>query len=80
MPGRIISITIPDSTLRMAKVDFGGIMKDICVEWLDVSVGNYILAHAGVALCQIDETEAQLTLDAFDEIIKQLDESMSLPE
>jgi hydrogenase expression/formation protein HypC len=50
----------------MAKVNFGGIRKDICIEWLpEIQVGDYILAHVGVALAKLDEEEAALTLQAF---------------
>ena len=50
VPGKIISIdrSIPEMT--MAKVDFGGILKNICIEWVDVKQGDYILAHAGIAI------------------------------
>jgi hydrogenase expression/formation protein HypC len=68
VPGKIISIddTIPD--LKMAKVDFGGIVKSICVQWLDARNGDYILAHAGMAISLLDEQEAKQTLDDFDTI------------
>ena len=41
VPGKIISIdrSIPEMT--MAKVDFGGILKNICIEWVDVKQGLY---------------------------------------
>jgi len=72
IPGKILNIdeTIPE--LRMAKVDFGGIVKPICVQWLDVGVGDYILAHAGMAISQLDEQEAEQTLDDFDTIAKSI--------
>lgn len=40
VPGKIISIdrSIPEMT--MAKVDFGGILKNICIEWVDVKQGG----------------------------------------
>jgi hydrogenase expression/formation protein HypC len=68
IPGKIIDIdeTIPE--LKMAKVDFGGIVKPICIQWLDVSIGDYVLAHAGMAISQLDEQEAEQTLKDFDEI------------
>ena len=66
VPGKIESIFEGASELRMAKVNFGGIRKDICIEWLpEVQVGDYILAHVGVALTKLDEEEAALTLQAF---------------
>jgi len=72
IPGKIIEIdeTIPE--LKMAKVDFGGIVKPICVQWLDVSIGDYILAHAGMAITQLDEQEAEQTLSDFDTIARSI--------
>ncbi|GHT64952.1 hypothetical protein AGMMS50239_23650 [Bacteroidia bacterium] len=73
IPGRIISIdeTIPE--LKMAKVDFGGIVKPICIQWLDVGIGDYVLAHAGMAISQLDEREAEQTLNDFDTIARSID-------
>ena len=68
VPGKVESIIESASELRMAKVSFGGILKDICIEWLpEVQVGDYILAYVGVALAKLDEEEASLTLQAFRE-------------
>lgn len=63
IPGKIVSIdrTLPE--LAMAKVDFSGIIKNICIQWVEVSEGDYILAHAGMAISAIDAREAQLTLE-----------------
>lgn len=67
VPGKIISIDSTDSELKMAKVDFSGMIADICIQWLpeEVHVGDYVLAHVGMALNKIDEEEARLTLEAL---------------
>lgn len=65
VPGKIISIDTTTPSLKMAKVDFGGVSKNICIEWIDVSVGEYILSHAGMAISLIDEEEAKQILDDF---------------
>ncbi|NOZ45253.1 MAG: HypC/HybG/HupF family hydrogenase formation chaperone [Chlorobi bacterium] len=66
VPGKIISIDNSDPDLKMAKVKFGGIVKDICIQWLDdVSEGDYIMAHVGTALSKIDEEDAQITLKSL---------------
>lgn len=67
IPGRIISIDRSDPELKMAKVDFSGMMADVCVQWLteEVKVGDYVLAHVGMALSKIDEEEARETLSAL---------------
>ena len=40
VPGKIVSIdrSVPD--LAMAKVDFSGITKDICIHWVDATEGD----------------------------------------
>ncbi|MHB9014083.1 MAG: HypC/HybG/HupF family hydrogenase formation chaperone [Ignavibacteriaceae bacterium] len=63
VPGKIESIDESNPNLKMAKVNFGGIVKDICIDWItEPKVGEYILAHVGFALNKIDEEEAEETL------------------
>lgn len=63
VPGKIVSIdrSVPD--LTMAKVDFSGITKDICIQWVDATEGDYILAHAGMAISVVNAREAEETLE-----------------
>ncbi len=63
VPGKIVSINQSVPEMKMAKVDFGGVFKNICIEWVDAQIGDYILAHAGVAISIVDEKEAQETLN-----------------
>lgn len=75
IPGKIVSVDESNPDLRMAKVSFGGVVKDICVQWLpEAGVGDYIIAHVGMALNKLDEEEARLSLEAFDEMEKLLEE------
>jgi len=63
VPGKIIFIDESNPDLKMAKVDFGGITKDVCIQWLDeIKIGDYVLVHVGFALNKIDEKEAENTL------------------
>lgn len=69
VPGKIISIDNSDPELRMARVLFGEVVKDICIQWVDnVDVGDYIIAHIGTALHKIEEADARFTLDALREM------------
>lgn len=69
VPGKIMSIDNSDPELKMAKVKFGEITKDICIQWVkDVTEGDYIIAHIGTALSKLDEADAKATLDALNEI------------
>jgi len=52
----------------MGKVDFGGVARELCMDLLpEVEVGSWVLAHAGFAIQQLDEEEAQKTLALFRE-------------
>ncbi len=63
IPGKIISIDNSNPELKMAKVDFAGVMKNVCIEWLpDVQTGEYVLVHVGFALNKIDVEDAEKTL------------------
>jgi hydrogenase expression/formation protein HypC len=68
VPGKIIDIYSAGS-LRMAKIDFGGVIREACIEALpEANVGDYTIIHAGFALNILSEEEAQQTLDAFKEL------------
>lgn len=77
IPGKIVSIDLSIPDLKMARVDFGGVMKNICIEWTDVEEGEYILAHAGVALCKVDKQEALHSISEFHKIIDGIEPSLS---
>ena len=63
IPGKIISIDRSEPELAMARVDFSGIPKNICNQWVDVTEGDYILAHAGMAISVVNAQEAEETLE-----------------
>jgi len=72
IPGKIIEIDCSTPELTMARVDFGGIVKSICIQWVDVSEGDYILAHAGMAISRVDTVEAEQTLKDIEAIARSL--------
>lgn len=69
VPGKILSIDQSNPDLKMARVQFGEAVREICIQWVDdVAIGDYILAHVGTALSKIDEADAKYTLDALREM------------
>jgi hydrogenase expression/formation protein HypC len=70
IPGKVQSIeTQYNGMVRIAKVSFGGIVKEASLEMLpNVAVGDYVLVHVGVAISKIDETEAAKTFDYLKEM------------
>jgi hydrogenase expression/formation protein HypC len=72
IPGQITEITGDDPVVRMARVDFGGVVKEISLAYTpEATAGDYVLVHAGFALNTVDEEEAHRTLD----LIRQMDEA-----
>ena len=63
VPGKVTSIDDSNPELKMAKVNFNGVTKDICIQWLpDVKIDDYVLVHVGFALNTIDEKDAIETI------------------
>lgn len=68
VPARITTIS-GDGPLRMGNVDFGGVAREICLDWVpEARVGDYVLVHVGFAIGVIDEAEAQETLRLLAEL------------
>jgi hydrogenase expression/formation protein HypC len=61
IPGKIVELYESDG-IRMAQVDFGGVTRSACLEYLqDITPGNYVLVHVGFAISKVDEEEAART-------------------
>lgn len=65
IPGRIVSVR-DEAGMRMGRVDFGGVSRDICLACVpDIAVGEWALVHVGFAIARIDEAAARDTLAAL---------------
>ncbi|MFZ5820229.1 MAG: HypC/HybG/HupF family hydrogenase formation chaperone, partial [Chloroflexota bacterium] len=50
VPGKIVEID-NSGALKMAKVDFGGIFREACLEYVpEAKVGDYCVIHVGFAI------------------------------
>ena len=68
IPGKITEI-YESGSLHMCKIDFGGVLREVCLEALpDAKVDNYAIIHAGFAINLLSEEEAKATLDALNEL------------
>jgi hydrogenase expression/formation protein HypC len=64
VPGKIVSISGDEPIMRTARVSFGGVIKEVCLAYVpEAQVDDYVIVHAGFALSQIDEAEAQRMFD-----------------
>lgn len=74
IPGKVLEIQKDAQGVRMGKTNFGGIVKQVCLEYTpEVECGDYVLVHVGFALSKVDEEEAHRTYKAL-ENMKQLGE------
>jgi hydrogenase expression/formation protein HypC len=66
IPGKLLEISTDPNGVRMGKANFGGIVKQVCLEYTpEVERGDYVLVHVGFALSKVDEEEAARTYQAL---------------
>jgi hydrogenase expression/formation protein HypC len=69
VPGKVLSVEGDDPMLRMAKVDFCGIKRDVSLAFTpEVQAGDYVLVHVGFALNRVDPEEAARTYEYLKQI------------
>lgn len=68
IPGKILDTqAIGDN--RIGRVQFGDVTRQAYLDWVpDAQPGDYVLVHAGFAISQMDEAEAQRTYDLLERI------------
>ena len=67
VPGKILSI----DEEQVAKVDFGGVERPVNVSLVEVSVGDYVIVHAGYAIQVLSEEDALQSLEMFRQILEE---------
>jgi hydrogenase expression/formation protein HypC len=68
IPGKVVQTFARDG-MQMARVQFGGITRDACLEYVpETQVGEYVLVHVGFAISRVDEAEAHRTYQALAEL------------
>jgi hydrogenase expression/formation protein HypC len=71
IPAKVIEL-YQSNGMKMARVDFGGVIKEACMEYLpEIKVGDYTIVHVGFGLSILDEQEARETM----ELLRQIDSS-----
>jgi hydrogenase expression/formation protein HypC len=63
IPGKVLAWTVHDPLFGRAIIEFAGVRRECqmaCVP--DAKPGEFVIVHAGLALCRLNPEEAQLTL------------------
>lgn len=74
IPSRVTKI---DKTTNTATVDTMGVSREASLDLMQegsVEVGDYVLIHVGFIMNKIDKEDALLSLEAFDEILRRMDD------
>lgn len=61
-----------------AVADYGGIKKKINISLLDVSLGDYVLVHAGFAIERISQKSAEDILQKYLQLVDIIDKDNHL--
>ncbi|HUZ46848.1 MAG TPA: HypC/HybG/HupF family hydrogenase formation chaperone [Terriglobia bacterium] len=68
IPGKVLE-SFDVNGLRMAKVQFGGIVREACLEYTpEAQVGDYVVVHVGFAISKVDAEEAARTYKLLEEM------------
>lgn len=68
IPGKVLE-SFDANGLRMAKVEFGGIVRDACLEYTpEAQVGDFVIVHVGFAISRVDAEEAARTYKLLEEM------------
>lgn len=77
VPGKILSTSGDEPLSKMARVSFGGVVKEVSLAYVpDAKVGDYVIVHVGFALNVLDEAEARQVLAYLEEIGDNLGEEL----
>jgi hydrogenase expression/formation protein HypC len=64
IPGRVVEWLEREPIFARARIEFDGVARDVHMACVPTAkVGDYVIVHAGIAICRIDEDEAQRVLD-----------------
>ena len=68
IPGEILSID-EALGLRVGKVRFGGITREVCLDCIpDSQVGEFVLVHVGFAISKVDREEAAKAYQTLEDL------------
>ena len=81
VPGRLLSVTGEAPLMRAGRVDFGGVVKEVNLDFVpEAQIGDYVLVHVGFALTVIDESEAAQVFALLREMGELLDLEAGRPQ
>ncbi len=69
VPGRVVQWVEREPPFAAAAVEFGGVRRQVSMACVpEAAEGDYVLVHAGIAICRIDAAEAERVLATLAEL------------
>ena len=69
VPGKILEMWDDPTGMKMGRVSFGGIVKEVCLATTpEAEVGQYVVVHVGFAISTLDEEEAERVFGYLEEM------------
>jgi len=69
-----VCLAVPAKVIEIkgnkARVDYGGVIRDVDISLVDVKPGDYVIVHAGFAIQVLNEKDAKETLKIFEELLE----------
>ncbi len=68
LPGKILD-TGERNGSRVAHVQFGGITKETCIDFVpEAEVGDYVMVHVGIAISRVNAEEAARAYELLEQM------------
>lgn len=64
VPGRVVQWIDRDDINSRATIEFAGVQRECSMACMpDAQLGEFVVVHAGIAICKIDSVAAEKTLN-----------------
>jgi len=67
IPGKIVAEEQRNG-LRVGRVQFGDIVREASLDFVEAEVGEYVIVHVGFAVSRVDREEAERTYQLLEEM------------
>ena len=69
IPGRVVEWLERDTLFARARVEFGGVSRDVNMQCVpEAVVDDFVLVHAGIAISRVDGDEAERILASLEQL------------
>ena len=67
IPGKLLNAHT-ENGVRVGRIEFGGIIRSACLDFVPAEVGDYVMVHVGFAISRVDAAEAERAYQSLKEM------------